>query len=185
MSNEFIEKHEEEFNKTLEHFKKELATIRAGRANPAMIENVLVDAYGIKTPIVQLGSIAVPEARSMTVDPWDKNLLKEIEKALTYADLGLSISVESTLVRLSVPQMTEENRKDLVKTMNEKLEAAKISVRSIREKTKEEIVSAEKSSDITEDDKYKYVKDLDEKVGELNKDLQSIAESKEKEIMSV
>lgn len=185
MSNEFITKYQEDFNKAMEHYKKELTLIRAGRANPAMIEDVMVDAYGVKTPIKQLGSIAVPEARCMTVEPWDKNLLKEIEKALTYADLGISIKGESTLVRVTVPQMTEENRKDLVKSMNEKLEAAKVAVRSVREKMKEEIVEAERNKAITEDDKYKYVEELDKKVGELNKELQDITAGKEKEIMSV
>lgn len=183
--NEFITNHEEDFNKAVDHFKSELANVRAGRANPSMVEDILVDAYGVKTPIKQLGSIGVPEARTMTIEPWDKNLLKEIEKALTYADLGMGISGESTLVRVTVPQMTEENRKDLVKTLNEKLEAAKVAVRSIREKVKEEIIQAEKDKDITEDDRYAYVEDLDKKVGELNKNLQEIAEAKEKEIMTV
>ena len=183
--NEFISQHEGDFEKTIEHFKKELNSIRAGRANPSMVEDVLVDAYGVKTPIKQMASIAVPEARVMTVEPWDKNLLKEVEKAVTYADLGLSVSAESTLVRLTVPQMTEENRKHLVKMMSEKLEAAKVAVRSVREKAKEAIVEAEKNKAITEDDKYSYIEDLDKKVSELNKQLQGTAELKEKEIMSV
>jgi ribosome recycling factor len=112
-------------------------------------------------------------------------LLKEIEKALTYADLGMSISVESTIVRVTVPQMTEENRKDMVKSMNDKLEAARVSIRAIREKIKEEIVNAEKNKEITEDDKYAFVKELDEKTAELTKELQSMTEAKEKEIMTV
>jgi ribosome recycling factor len=183
--NEYISNHQEEFDKKLEHYKGELSNIRAGRANPGMIENVLVDAYGVKTPVIQLGTINVPEARCMTVEPWDKNLLKEIEKALTYADLGMSISVESTIVRVTVPQMTEENRKDMVKSMNDKLEAARVSIRAIREKIKEEIVNAEKNKEITEDDKYAFVKELDEKTAELTKELQSMTEAKEKEIMTV
>jgi len=185
MANEFVQKYQEEFNKAMEHFKKELAAIRAGRANPAMIENVLVDAYGTKTPIKQLASIGVPEARVMTVEPWDKNLLKEIEKAITYANLGLSVSAESALVRVIVPQMTEENRKDLVKIMNEKLETAKIGVRAIREKIRDEIMGAFKTSDITEDDKYAYVKELDDLVAGYNKQLQDMTEKKETEILSV
>ncbi|MBT5338296.1 ribosome recycling factor [Candidatus Falkowbacteria bacterium] len=185
MSNQYIEQHEGDFKKGNEHFEKELATIRAGRANPAMLENILVDAYGVKTPINQLSSISVPEARVMTVEPWDKNLLKEVEKAITYADLGVGVSGESTLVRVTVPQMTEENRKEMVRGMNEKLEAAKVAVRSVREKVKEAIISGEKSNEITEDDKYAYIKELDEKVQTLNKQLQELAEDKEKEIMSV
>ena len=150
-----------------------------------MIENVLVDAYGVKTPLNQMSSIAVPDARCMTVEPWDKSLLKEIEKAITYADLGVSVSGESTLVRVTVPMMTEENRKSLVKSLNEKLETAKVAVRGIREKVRDEIVEAEKNKEITEDDKYDFQKEVDEKVHELNKKLQDVAEAKEKEIMSV
>ena len=183
--NSYIANREGDFTKAIEHFKQELMSIRAGRANPSMIEDVLVDAYGVKTPIKQLGSITVPEARTMTVEPWDKNLLKEVEKALTYADLGVGITGESTVVRVTVPQMTEENRKELVKSLNEKLEASKVAVRSIREKTKEEIISAEKNNELTEDDRFEYIEELDKKVSELNKELQSIAEAKEKEIMTV
>lgn len=183
--NEYIIKHEEEFKKAIEHFRHELSNLRAGRANPSMIEDVLVDAYGVKTPIKQLGSITVPEPRCMTVEPWDKSLLKEIEKALTYADLGFGIQGESTIVRVTVPQMTEENRKDLVKKLNEKLEAAKVAVRSVREKVKEEILAGEKAKEITEDDRYQFVEELDKKVGEMNKELQAMAEGKEKEIMTV
>ena len=185
MSNEFITKYEGDFTNAIEHFKKELGNIRAGRANPSMIESVLVDAYGVKTPIIQMASVSVPDAKSMTVEPWDKNLLKEVEKAIVQADLGLGVAGESTLVRVTVPQMTEENRKDMVKIMNEKLESGKIAVRGVREKIKEEITTAEKNSDITEDDKYAYVKELEEMVGKLNKELQDLAEGKEKEIMSV
>lgn len=183
--NDFIKKREEEFKGAVEHFKKELVSIRAGRANPAMIENVSVDAYGAKTPLKQLASIMVQEARTMIVQPWDKNLLKEIEKAIIYANLGLSVAVDSAIVRVTVPQMTEENRRDLVKLMNEKLETAKVGVRSVREKVKDEIMSVFKNSEITEDDKYRFVEELDKRVSELNKELQGLAEQKEKEIMSV
>ena len=185
MSNEFLDKHEDDFGKAIEHYKSELASLRAGRANPAMIENVMVDAYGVKTPIKQLGSINVPEARSMTIEPWDKSLLKEIEKALAYADLGLSVTGESTLVRVSVPQMTEETRRDLVKMMNEKLETAKIAIRAIREKVKDEVIAAEKDGNITEDDRFESTEALDKRVQDLNKQLQTMAEEKEKEIMTV
>ncbi len=185
MANEFIQKHEADFVGAIEHYKKELAGLRAGRANAAMVENLMADSYGVKTPLKQLGSIGVPEPRCLTIEPWDKSLLKEIEKAITYANLGLSVKVEATLVRVTVPQMTEENRKDLIKIMNEKLETAKVAVRGIREKVKEEIMTGLKNSDITEDDRYQYAEELDKKVAELNKELQTITEAKEKEIMTV
>lgn len=168
-----------------EHFKKEMASIRAGRANPGMIENVLVDAYGAKTPLKQMASIAVPEPRMMIVEPWDKNLIKEVEKALAYANLGMGVTAEKTLVRVVVPQMTEENRRDLVKIMNEKLEMAKINGRAVREKVKEEIIAGFNDKKIREDDKYNFIKELDDEVSALNRDLQGLAASKEKEIMSI
>ncbi|MBU1131718.1 ribosome recycling factor [Patescibacteria group bacterium] len=185
MASEFLRKYEADFKSTVEHFKKELLGIRAGRANAAMVENVIVDAYGVKTPIKQLASISTPEPRVLNIQPWDKNLLKDIEKAISYANLGLSATAEATLVRAIVPQMTEENRKDLIKIMSEKLEAAKVAARSVREKAKEDIMSAQKAGDITEDDRYEYVEELDKKITEINKELQTIAEAKEKEIMTV
>ena len=185
MANQFIEKYKEEFGNVFEHYEKELNNLRIGRANPSTIEEILVDAYGVKTPLKQMTSISVPEARVMNVEPWDKNLLKEVEKALTLADLGYSISGDSTLIRVIVPQMTEENRKDMVKVLGEKMEAAKVSVKSIREKVKEEIIEAEKASDITEDDKYAYIEELDKKTQETNKQLQERTDIKEKEIITV
>jgi ribosome recycling factor len=185
MANEFIQKYSEEFNKNIEHFKKEMASMKAGRANPIMVENVPVLAYGVKTPIKQLGSISVPEPRTINIEPWDKSLLKEIEKAITYANLGLGVTAEAALVRVTVPQMTEESRKELIKTINSKLEEAKIATRSIREKVKEEILSAQKNGDITEDDRYAYAEELDKKVSEINKQLESMVQVKEKEIMTV
>jgi len=183
--NDFIKRHDVEFSAVVEHLKKELGSIRAGRANPAMIEDVMVESYGAKTSLKQLGSISVTEARCMTVQPWDKNLIKDIEKAIIYANLGLSVSAESNLVRVTVPQMTEENRKDLVKIMNEKLEAAKVAARGVREKTKEEITEAFTGKQITEDDKFDFLKELDEKIISVNKNLQDLAIAKENEIMSV
>lgn len=181
----YLDKFQAEATKAMEHFKKELAGIRAGRANPAMIENVPVDAYGVKTPLLQMASIHVPEPRVMTVEPWDKNLIKDIEKALTYANLGLSVMAEKTLVRVKVPTMTEENRKDMVRQMNDKLEAAKQAVRACREKIREEIVKAEKDKELTEDDKFDFLEELDKKAGEWNVKLKEVAEAKEKDIRAV
>lgn len=185
MTNEFVQKFQPEFDKAIEHFKKELSGLRAGRANPAMVENVLVEAYGVKTPILQVASVSVPEPRCLIVEPWDKNLIKEVEKALNYANLGLSVSAEKTLVRVTVPQMTEENRKAMVKQMNEKLEAAKGALRSIRDAAREEIVTKEKAKKITEDDKFESMKEIDKVTSELTNKLKEITEAKEKEIMSV
>ncbi len=183
--NEFIQNKETEFSGVIDHFKKELGALRAGRANPAMIEGILVDSYGMKTPLKQLGSITVQESRTMVVEPWDKNMGKEIEKAISMSNLGLSVGMEGSRVRVNVPQMTEENRRDLVKIMNEKLEMAKVGVRGVREDIKNSITDAFKNSEITEDEKFAFQKELDEKVSKLNAELVKISEEKEKEIMSV
>ena len=175
----------QEFEQAIEFFKKELSSIRTGRANPEMVENILVDNYGVKTPIKQIASIAVPEARTITIQPWDKNALKDIEKAIVASDLGISPVVESTLVRLTVPQMTEENRKGFVKVIGEKAEKAKVAIRQSRDKVKEEITKQEKNNELTEDDKYDLIKKLDEMTREYNEQAKELAEKKEKEVMSI
>ena len=180
-----IDESKPEFAKAVEHFKNELATIRTGRATPALIENILVDAYGAKTPIKQLGSINVADAKSMTVEAWDKSLLKGVEKAIAAANLGLGTADEGNFIRVSVPPMTEESRKDLVKLLKDKTENARIAVRNTRDKIKENIVQQEKNKEITEDDKYRFQKDLDELTGKYNDEIKELSEAKEKEIMTV
>jgi len=180
-----IDDHKEEFNKTLEHFKNELGGIRTGRANPALIENVIINAYGNKMPINQLANINVADAKSMTVEPWDKNLLKDVEKAISEANLGLTAANEGNFIRVKVPEMTEESRKNLVKLLKEKTEDTRISIRNTRDKVKEEISKQEKNKEITEDDKYKLQKELDEVTNNYNEQIKELAQHKEEKIMSV
>ncbi|MFA5359257.1 MAG: ribosome recycling factor [Patescibacteria group bacterium] len=180
-----IEDKKIDFEKALEHFKADLSGVRTGRATPALLENLLVNSYGSKMPIKQLGSINVSDSKSMTVEPWDKSLLKEIEKAISAANLGLGTANEGNFIRVSVPHMTEENRRDLVKLVGEKTETARIAVRGIRDKIKEEIIEQEKNNEITEDDKFRMQKDLDEMTGKYNDQIKSLAESKEQEIMTI
>lgn len=185
MANQFIKNHEAEVEEAFEHFKKEMSALRTGRANPALVENLLVESYGAKTPLLQLASISVPEPRTISIDPWDKNLLKDIEKAINISDTGLKAVVDGKIIRINLPQMTQEDREKLVKVLKEKLEHAKVSVRSIREKIKEEIVEAEKKKELTEDDKFDFLKQLDDEIEEWNKKLNEMAQNKEKEIMTV
>jgi ribosome recycling factor len=183
--NTYVEAHKAEFDGVVEHFRHDLKNLRIGRANPGMVEDILVEVYGVKTPIKQLGSIGVPEPRCLTIEPWDKNILKDIEKGLVQADLGVGIAGESTLVRVTVPAMTEENRKNIVKSLNEKLEEAKIALRGVREKVKEAIVNAEKNKEITQDDRYSYIEEMEKEVQNHVKTLQDLALAKEKEVMSI
>jgi ribosome recycling factor len=184
MSN-IIDQHKPELDKAIEFLKGELNSLRTGRANVSILEKVMVEAYGSKMPIVQVGSIAVPEARSITIEPWDKSILKDLERSLREANLGLGIVNEGTLIRLTVPLMTEENRKELVKILSQRLEQSKQSVRKIRDRIRETIISEEKEKKISEDEKFKALKKLDETIGEYNDKIKKMGEEKEKEIMTV
>lgn len=183
--NIYIENHQSELNQAIEHFKKEISTIRTGRANPSILDQVLVESYGTKVPLQQVGSITVPEPRCMVITPWDKNILKEVEKAIVGADLGLSPVNEGDKIRITIPQLTEESRKDLVKKLNEKMEQARITIRQTRDKIREEIVSAEKNKEITEDDKFRFFKEMEEEVKKYMDNLEEMRGGKEKEVMTI
>jgi ribosome recycling factor len=180
-----VSNHATDFDKAVGHFKEDIATLKTGRANPAILDNVRVEAYGAPSPLNQLSSISVPEARSILIQPWDKNVVKDIEKALREASLDLGIVNEGDKIRITIPQMTEESRKDIVKILHQKEEQAKIAVRSIREDIKEEILAAEKNKEFGEDEKFSLIEELDKKVGEYNDRIKAIAADKEKEIMTV
>ncbi len=183
--NKYINDKQEEFNKAIDFFKKEISNIRTGRANPAMLDSVLIEAYGAKTPLNGLASITVPEARNIIVAPWDKNVIKDIEKAIVSAELGVSVVNEGDKLRLTVPQLTEENRRDLVKKLNEKMEAARVTVRQVREEIKSDIENAYDSKEIAEDDKFRFIKELDDEAREKNDELKKIRDGKEKEVMTI
>jgi len=183
--NQYIETKQEEFQKGIEFFKKDITSLRTSRANPAMLDGIQVNAYGTSTPLNGLASITVPEARSIIVAPWDKNIIKDIEKAIITADLGVGINNEGDKLRLTIPQLTEENRRDLVKKLNEKQEAARIAIRQIRDEVKNNIEQAYDNKEINEDDKFRFIKELDEEVSKKNDKIKEIRDSKEKEIMTI
>lgn len=183
--NEYIQKHQEEFDNALEHYKKELKEIRTGRANASMIEEVQVEAYETKQPLQQLASISIPDPHSISIEPWDKSILKEIETALNNTHLGLSVVNTGDRIIGKVPPMTEENRKDVVKILGQKTEDARISVRQVRDKVKEEIIAAEKEAVLTEDEKYKFLEQLDEHVKKINDTLAQLEKEKEEQVMSI
>lgn len=183
--NQFFTPHKSEFDKAIEHLQNELAAIRTGRANPASLENILIESYGAKTPLKQLASISVPEARCLIVQPWDKNITKDIEKAITQANLGLQVVNEGSLLRVIVPQLTEESRQELVRLLKEKLEKGRIAVRQLRDKIKDEIIEKERAGELTEDDRYTLQKELDELTNEYNTKIKELGEKKEREITTV
>lgn len=183
--NQFITAKQIEFTNVVEFFKKDISSLRTGRANPAMFEGILVEAYGAKSPINAVANISVTDAKSMTVAPWDKSVIKHVEKALVEANLGVGVVNDGDKVRITIPPMTEENRKDLVKKINERQEKAKISIRQVREEIKNAIEAAEDEKEINEDDKFRFIKELDEEVAKVNDQIKDIRDKKEKEIMEI
>jgi ribosome recycling factor len=183
--NNYITRHKTDFEAIIEHLKKELGSLRTGRAQSALVDNLLVEAYGTKQPLKQLAGISIQDPKTISIEPWDKTILKDVEKAIGASNLGLSVINLGGKILAKVSMMTEENRKELIKVLGKMAETAKINVRQIRDKAKEEIIKAEKDNDITQDDRYKFVADLDNFVTEQNKKIIAISEEKETEIMTV
>jgi len=183
--NQYLDAKQEEFEKIKEFFKKDLGSLRSGRANPAMLDGVMVEAYGTKSPLNTLVNINISDAASVVLSPWDRNILKDVEKAVVEADLGLGVVNEGDKIRITVPQLTEENRKELVKKLGGKLETARVEIRQLRDKIKAVIEAAFADKTIAEDDKFRYIKELDETVAKRNEELKEIKEKKEQEIMTI
>ena len=185
MIKEVIAKNEERMKKTLSAAKSEFASLRAGRATPALLDKVMVEYYGSLVPVNQVGNISVPEPRMILIQPWEKPMLHEIEKAITRSDLGLSPNNDGTVIRLNIPQLTEERRTDLVKTLNKRAEESKVSVRNIRRDANEAIKKLEKAKSITEDDAKKAQEDIQKIVDKYIKEIDIARAQNEKEIMEV
>ncbi len=183
--NQYIEEKQNNFAQAVEFFKKEIANLRTGRANPNALEGIQADSYGVKSPLNAMASITVPDGQSILLSPWDKNVIKDIEKAVVDADLGFGVVNEGDKVRLTVPKMTEENRLDIVKKLNEKQEQARISLRKIRDEVKSAIEQAEKDKEISEDEKFRFIKELDDETARQNDSLKEIRDKKEGEIMTI
>jgi ribosome recycling factor len=171
------------FEKIMEHAKNEIGSLRTNNITPVLIENIKVDVYGAKMSLVQLGSISIPEPRQLLVETWDKNILKDVEKALETAALGLSVKNEGNFLRLTMPPMTEETRKQVIKLLNEKIEKARISLRGLRDEIRNEIQTAEKNKEIDEDNKFRLQEDLDKLTREYTAEVEEMGGKKEKEIL--
>lgn len=176
---------EERMTKTIEALKREFASLRAGRATPALLDRVMVDYYGTPTPISQVAKIAVPEPRMIVIQPWEKPMLKVIEKAIMKSDLGLNPNSDGTVIRLSIPQLTQERRGELVKVVNKKAEEAKVALRNLRRDANDAIKKLEKAKEITEDDRKQGLDDLQKLTDKYVKLIDTVKAGKEKEIMEV
>lgn len=185
MIKDMINDTEGRMKKTVEHLTHDLATLRAGRANPAMVDRLMVNYYGQLTPLNQLANIAVPEPRLIVIQPWDKSSMTEIEKAIMKSDLGITPSNDGNVIRLVVPQLTEERRKEIVKVVKKRGEEAKVAVRNIRREQNEFMKSAEKDKLISEDESKKGMDEVQKITDRYIKDIDAIMATKEKDIMEV
>ena len=173
------------FNKTIDFLKVDLNTLRTGRIAPSIVEKVKVEAYGTTSELLQLAAITSPEPQTIAIKPWDKSVLKDIERAIQISDLNINPVVDGELIRLNFPPLTEERRKELVKILHKKLEESRITLRGQREKVREEIMEKEKNKEISEDEKFQALKDLDLVVKEYNDHIKEIGDKKEQEIMTI
>lgn len=173
------------FEAHVAHFRDEISRIRTGRAHSSLIDQILVDAYGAMTPIQHLGTVSIPDARSMLITPWDSSVLKAIEKAITSAQMGVQTSNDGVSVRVTLPSLTEENRKNLTKILKERTEKARIAIRGVRDVVRDSIMTAQRSKEITEDDKFQLLKKLDEMTKEFVDTVESAAAKKEEDIMTI
>ena len=176
---------ESKMNKTISVFQEDLSAIRAGRANPAILSKVTVDYYGTATPIAQVGTVSVPEARSLVIQPWDATILGEIEKAILKSDVGVTPNNDGEKIRLNFPPLTEERRKELVKGIGKRSEEAKVAIRSIRRDFIDAVKKQIKSNEATEDDLKAMEADLQKLTDTKIKEIEVITAAKEKEILEV
>jgi ribosome recycling factor len=185
MTNEIIQKADDKMKKSIENLRKELTGIRTGRANSALVENIHVDYYGSLMPLKQLASISTPESRQIMIQPFDKGAVSEIDKALQKADLGAMPKVDGTVIRVILPQMTEERRKDLVKGIKKYLEETKVSVRNIRREIMDEAKKKKEKKELTEDQEKHLETEIQKITDREIQEAEKLITLKEKEIMEV
>ena len=185
MLEEILLEAEDKMQKAIEVMENRFLNVRAGRANPKILDKVMVEYYGAPTPLNQMASISVPEPRLLVIQPYDKTVITEIEKAILRSDLGITPSNDGSLIRIAVPALTEERRKDLVKNVKKVSEDAKIAVRNVRRDSNDELKKLEKASEITEDELRTFTDDVQKLTDDFIKQIDEITKQKEDEIMEV
>ncbi|MGN0674506.1 MAG: ribosome recycling factor [Oscillospiraceae bacterium] len=183
--NEQIKNAQGKMEKCIKSLEHELSTVRAGRANPAVLDKVLVDYYGTPTPVQQMAAVSVSEARNLIIQPWDISQLKAIEKAILTSDIGITPTNDGKVLRLAFPQPTEDRRKELVKQVKKYGEEAKVTLRNVRRDALEKFKAMKKNNEITEDDMKGYEKDIQKLTDKFCDDVDTVIADKEKEIMSI
>ncbi|MBP9727933.1 MAG: ribosome recycling factor [Candidatus Moranbacteria bacterium] len=185
MVKELIDDKKQNFESAVEHFMDEASKIRTGRAHPGLVENLMVNYYGTRTPLRQMAAISIPEARQILISPWDKGSLVLIETAIRESDLGLNPGNDGVALRITLPALNEETRRNFVKSLNSRAEEARIAVRNIREEIWRDIQELEKTGDISEDDKFVGKEELQKVIDEYNQKLETLRKKKEEEILTV
>lgn len=185
MPQSIIKDAEQRMEKAVTALKKELASLRAGRATPSLLDKVMVDYYGAQTPVNQLANISAPEPRLLVIQPWDKSSLGEIEKAIQKSELGLTPTNDGNVIRIAIPALTEERRAELVKVVRKHGEEAKVAIRNIRRDANEELKKLEKDGQVSEDELRRYQDDTQKSTDKYVKLVDQTVEEKEKEIMEV
>jgi ribosome recycling factor len=183
--NELIQEAEEKMTRTVEVLKKDFASLRAGRATSALLDKIQADYYGTPTPINQMANITVPEPRLLVIQPWDKSTIPAIEKAILKSDLGLNPSNDGNVIRIAIPQLTEERRKELVKVVKKKAEEARVAVRNVRRDVNDMIKQLEKEHEISEDDSKRGLDEVQKVTDKFIKNVDEVLALKEQEIMEV
>ena len=185
MLQDVINTAKEKMKKSCEVYEREMMSLRAGRANPQLLDRIMVDYYGTPTPINQIGNISSPEPRLLVIAPWEATMIPQVEKAIQKSDLGLNPSNDGKLIRLVFPELNEERRKDLTKVASKGAEETKVAIRSIRRDAIEQIKKLKKNSEITEDDQRDAEEDMQKLTDKAVKEVDEIYAKKEKEIMEV
>lgn len=185
MPDQALKKFEEKMQKTVHALKEDYSTIRAGRANPHILDKVQIDYYGVPTPLNQVGTVSVPEARLLQIQPWDTSVIKELEKAILASDIGITPTNDGKVLRLVFPELTEERRKELTKDIKKKGENAKVAVRNIRRDAIDHFKKMKKNNELTEDDLTDYEKKIQDLTDKFVKVIDEEIDSKSKDILSV
>lgn len=185
MIEQVLRETEEKMKLVIEATKRDFGTVRTGRARPSLLDNVRVDYYGVPTPLNQMSQIAAPEPRLLVIKPWDKSVIPLIEKAIMKSDLGLNPNSDGEIVRLNIPQLTEERRKELVKVVRKKAEEERVAVRNIRRDANDELKMYKEEGEIAEDNMYRALDDVQKLTDEYIKKIDQLLEEKEAEIMEV
>jgi len=171
--------------KAVKATKDDFNTVRTGRARPSLVENIMVDYYGTQTPIQQMAKVVAPEARTIVIEPWDKTVIADVERAILKANLGLTPNNDGSVIRINIPQLTEERRKELAKVIREKSEKGRIAIRSIRHEANDELKELENESEISEDDYHRGLDKIQEMTDQYIKKVDKLMSDKEEEIMEV